>query len=232
MKITSSLLSLFIGSVFSLSSANASTIEWVDWTSAVNGSNISGWIGSASGVMTTSNGQISVGYDGHIWSAQTNPNSNWWTEYTPAPYTGNSVIDNAPDSSDIIRLQYSGSTNTITFSEAVYMPVMALVSVGQGGVGISYNFNQSFTLLSEGHGHYGDGTLTQVGNTLTGYEGHGAIQFDGWVSSISFTNNTNELWHGFTIGATAIQPVPVPAAVWLFGSGLIGLVGAARRKKK
>jgi hypothetical protein len=28
------------------------------------------------------------------------------------------------------------------------------------------------------------------------------------------------------------QPVPVPAAVWLFGSGLLGLVGIARRKKK
>jgi hypothetical protein len=27
-------------------------------------------------------------------------------------------------------------------------------------------------------------------------------------------------------------PVPVPAAVWLFGSGLLGLVGVARRKKK
>ena len=26
-------------------------------------------------------------------------------------------------------------------------------------------------------------------------------------------------------------PVPVPAAIWLFGSGLIGLVGVARRKK-
>ena len=26
-------------------------------------------------------------------------------------------------------------------------------------------------------------------------------------------------------------PVPIPAAVWLFGSGLLGLVGVARRKK-
>ena len=25
--------------------------------------------------------------------------------------------------------------------------------------------------------------------------------------------------------------VPVPAAVWLFGSGLLGLIGIARRKK-
>ncbi|MGB5426834.1 MAG: VPLPA-CTERM sorting domain-containing protein, partial [Gammaproteobacteria bacterium] len=27
------------------------------------------------------------------------------------------------------------------------------------------------------------------------------------------------------------SPVPVPAAVWLFGSGLLGLVGMARHKK-
>jgi hypothetical protein len=33
-----------------------------------------------------------------------------------------------------------------------------------------------------------------------------------------------------SIGLAA--PVPVPAAVWLFGSGLLGLVGVGRRKKK
>jgi hypothetical protein len=27
-------------------------------------------------------------------------------------------------------------------------------------------------------------------------------------------------------------PTPVPAAVWLFGSGLFGLLGVARRRKK
>ena len=31
--------------------------------------------------------------------------------------------------------------------------------------------------------------------------------------------------------SVSIPQVPVPAAVWLFGSGLIGLVGVARRKK-
>ena len=33
----------------------------------------------------------------------------------------------------------------------------------------------------------------------------------------------------FTVSGTS--PIPVPAAAWLFGSGLVGLVGVARRKK-
>lgn len=32
-------------------------------------------------------------------------------------------------------------------------------------------------------------------------------------------------------GSEFAPPVPVPAAVWLFGSGLIGLIGVARRQK-
>ena len=32
------------------------------------------------------------------------------------------------------------------------------------------------------------------------------------------------------IGAYNVAPVPVPAAVWLFGSGLLGLAGISRRK--
>ncbi|MCG6936815.1 MAG: VPLPA-CTERM sorting domain-containing protein [Gammaproteobacteria bacterium] len=40
------------------------------------------------------------------------------------------------------------------------------------------------------------------------------------------TNNNKSAWEG----ADTVTTVPVPAAVWLFGSGLIGLVGVARRK--
>jgi hypothetical protein len=36
--------------------------------------------------------------------------------------------------------------------------------------------------------------------------------------------------YNFFPTATA-QVIPVPAAVWLFGSGLLGLIGIARRKK-
>lgn len=38
-------------------------------------------------------------------------------------------------------------------------------------------------------------------------------------------------WTDYEAQYTSLAPVPVPAAVWLFGSGLIGLVCVGRRKK-
>ena len=40
----------------------------------------------------------------------------------------------------------------------------------------------------------------------------------------------NHFFNGGRI-TSAISSVPIPAAVWLFGSGLLGLVGVVRRKK-
>lgn len=37
--------------------------------------------------------------------------------------------------------------------------------------------------------------------------------------------------HGWAVHEGNIGVIPVPAAVWLFGSGLVGLIGVARRKK-
>ena len=36
--------------------------------------------------------------------------------------------------------------------------------------------------------------------------------------------------YSLVLKGTVVAPIPVPAAVWLFGSGLLGLVGVARRK--
>ena len=40
-----------------------------------------------------------------------------------------------------------------------------------------------------------------------------------------------DIGSGNSIHVTSVSYVPVPAAVWLFGSGLLGLIGVARRKK-
>jgi len=47
------------------------------------------------------------------------------------------------------------------------------------------------------------------------------------IHSIRLTQNSSTI--GFD--NLTFNAVPVPAAVWLFGSGLIGLIGVARRKK-
>ena len=53
--------------------------------------------------------------------------------------------------------------------------------------------------------------------------------------SASDTEIVNGLWGPVGTGIpgswSAVQTVPVPAAAWLFGGGLLGLIGVARRKK-
>src|SRR5947208_552548 len=44
------------------------------------------------------------------------------------------------------------------------------------------------------------------------------------ISNVSFSFGTGEE------NSAPGVPVPIPAAVWLFGSGLLGLIGIARRK--
>ena len=60
--------------------------------------------------------------------------------------------------------------------------------------------------------------------------------FWGFISDTPFTSvklqgatGTNQ--QSYQLDNMVYSPVPVPAAVWFFGSGLIGLVGVARRKK-
>lgn len=67
---------------------------------------------------------------------------------------------------------------------------------------------------------FGEHRITPWEDTEGGTLGTGA-GFAGWVAQFGLTGH-------FTAAPSAI---PVPAAVWLFGSGLLGLVGVARRKK-
>ena len=52
-----------------------------------------------------------------------------------------------------------------------------------------------------------------------------------YSSGTGIWNEESEIEQYATSVIPALEPVPVPAAVWLFGSGLVALVGFARRKK-
>lgn len=195
------------------SAAQANNVQWADWTSATTGI-----AGSASGTI----GSIGVSFSGELWGAQTAGGTNYWSP--GGAYVSGSVW-NPPPASDILQCEGGTSnTYTITFSQAVTNPYMAICSLGTPGAFSTLTFNQPFTILSQGPGFFGNGFLAQgAGNTLLGSEGYGVIQFLGTMNSITWTDPQFERWHGYQVAL-----VPAPGAAALLGIGAV-LCGRRRR---
>ena len=77
------LLCLFvIISIFLSTNIYAGPINWTDWTTA-DSTTAQGNIGS-----------VVIDYAGNLSFSQLGTGTNYWTEYSPAPYTGSALVDN------------------------------------------------------------------------------------------------------------------------------------------
>ncbi len=209
-------------------SASAVTVSWTDWTSfATDAKSAAGTMGGV-GVSVSS----AVAMNG---VTQLGCGTNYWTEPNASskPYTGGTV-SNAPTACEQLGLNSAQSRITVTFSSAVSTLYMALLSVGQAGVPVTYDFDQAFVIDSEGQGYFGNDATNGVlgaGDSLTMREFHGLLRFNAPVSSLSFSTDAPENWHAFTFGSAQAAAVPEPASVALAGLALLAAGAATRRRR-
>jgi hypothetical protein len=148
----------------------------------------------------------------------------------------------------------SGSTQTYVLGTTIGVSPTIPIGAMRGSIGFSLTDNNGngATLATSGASIYKGMIDGNVARTLWNSSTSFTAPFGSTASSTYFGFPTREaapesvdsnigilitfsLTSGDSVAFTSnfdVVPVPVPAAVWLFGSGLLGLFGASRRKRR
>ncbi|SCY31846.1 PEP-CTERM protein-sorting domain-containing protein [Nitrosospira sp. Nl5] len=192
------------------------TVSWALWS-------------GPNATFTQNSDTIDLTYTGQWNSIDTNAS---YFNTVPASFTSPEVTNTPGANGAIHMVGGTSEVNTLHFSQPVVDPVIAVYSVGRTSAPVTFNFldDPTFVIASQGAGYWGGGTLTQSGNSVTGLEGNGLLQFTGSYTDISFTTPDSESFYGFTVGAMAtVVPEPETYAMLLAGLGLMGFL--TRRRK-
>jgi hypothetical protein len=175
-----------------------------------------------------------------------------WTleaaQFTTTTGTASTSNIRAAGTADMIATSATGTTNNTTVSAKQLSNLVAFVNGLNGDVvnnnGGLYGLNNPTPVTETTNAAFSVGIaqdkytfmtvndMSAVGTAsqlfaFTGNGGTGKLQSYILGSATLGTNGTLTL----TGNSTVTAPVPLPAAVWLFGSGLMGLVGVSRRRK-
>ncbi len=225
--LVASLLAVPLGAL-----ADGGSVSWTNW----NQGNV------PQGVLQQNGATITVTFRGDsigILRDESYDASNLYD--VPASFTYGSEVNNTPGTLGTIKMMggpdYYGNltVNSFHFSQAVINPYIDLSSVGRPGDLVTFNFlgGASFTLLSQGAGHWGAGSLVKDGQSILGYEGNGLLRFNGVFTDISFTTPNQEFYYGATVGAATVAVVPEPSSftILLLGLAAVACAGLRRRRR-
>ncbi len=181
-----------------------------------------------------------------IWDDDNNGNSVVWLDYTNDLTDWQSQKDWAFGLASAITSYNIDPGYTITWADADWRLPTTPDNSG--------SFGNGKTNSEMGHLYN-----TELGNSTGGMTNTGPIDtgdFQNLVAPIywsgtEYSDNTNDAWrfnfnsggyqgssnkgtnhYGLAVRSGDVSAVPVPAAVWLFGSGLVGLIGVSRRKRR
>jgi hypothetical protein len=105
------------------------------------------------------------------------------------------------------------------------------IPAGEGQIGFFYKTMQRETGSASGGNLGFGGTPAAVG--FGDGAGNGEVLEGSIQAGISQVVNNHHIWFDQSFNPVSVPTaVPVPAAVWLFGSGLAGLLGLASRRKR
>ena len=213
MKIKSLIITAAAAFIHTLASAGPS---WIDWTT-VN-----------TGTLTIGSQVVGVTLTGSTPDLLDNGTYYYDNANTGGTTSAGTYGGYLP--SDMLQVS-NASFFTLTFSQAIVNPYIALVSVGQPNLAVAYTFDSNVSVLSSGSNYWGNGTYATAGNTFTGSEFNGVLQLQGSFTSMNIAVGQPEYWHGFNVGSASVSAVPEPETYAMMLAGL-GLMGAIARRRK